>query len=111
VIGERHQQQEEIPADIQPEPVNITRDICKCNDCHIKFLARDNQTPLQGRFGINLIVLVIFLKFIVRGVLRKTASFLEASFALKLAPASVKTIIERAGKTREKEYVLLKQKN
>jgi len=55
-------------------------------------------------------VLVIFLKFIVRGVLRKTTSFLEASFALKLAPASVQAIIERAAQAGEKEYYLLKQK-
>src|SRR3989344_5432223 len=65
---------------------------------------------LQGKFGINLMVLVIFLKFIVRGVLRKTASFLEASFALKLAPASVQAIIERAAQAGEKEYDKLKEK-
>lgn len=110
VIGQKVQQQEEIPPEIQPEAVNITRDICQCNKCHFKFIARDNQTPLQGKFGINLMVLIIFLKFIVRGVLRKTASFLEASFALKLAPASVKAIIERAAQAGEKEYNALKQK-
>lgn len=110
VIGQKLQQQEEIPPDIQPEAINITRDICKCNKCNLKFLARDNQTPLQGKFGINLIVLVIFLKFIMRGVLRKTTRFLEASFALKLAPASVQAIIERAAHAGEKEYVLLKRK-
>src|SRR3989339_1556219 len=110
VIGQKLQQQEEIPPDIQPEATNITRDICQCNKCHLKFLARDEQTPLQGRFGINLIVLVIFLKFIVRGVLRKTTSFLEASFAVKLAPASVQAIIERAARAGEKEYIALKEK-
>src|SRR3989338_6899511 len=110
VIGQKVQQQEEIPPDIQPEATNITRDICQCNKCHLKFLARDNQTHLQGKFGINLMVLVIFLKFIVRGVLRKTASFLEASFALKLAPASVQAIIERAAQAGGKEYDLLKHK-
>ena len=110
VTGVKTQQQEEIPPDIQPEPVNITRDICECNNCQLKFLARDNKTPLQGRFGINLIVLVVFLKFIVRGVLRKTSSFLAASFALKLAPASVQAIIERAARAGEKEYDSLKQK-
>ena len=110
VIGKKLQQQEEIPPSIQPEAVNITRDICQCNKCHLKFLARDNQTPLQGRFGINLMVLVIFLKFIVRGVLRKTTSFLEASFALKLTPASVQAIIERAAQAGEKEYASLKEK-
>src|SRR3989344_6493371 len=65
---------------------------------------------VKAKIGINLIVLVIFLKLIVRGVLRKTASFLEASFALKLAPASVQAIIERAAQAGEKEYELLKQK-
>jgi len=110
VIGKKLQQQEEIPPDIQPEAVNITRDICQCNTCHLKFLARDNQTPLQGRFGINLMVLIIFLKFIVRGVLRKTTSFLEASFALKLAPASVQAIIERVAKAGEADYTALKSK-
>jgi len=110
VIGQKHQQQEEIPPEIQPEAVNITRDICQCKKCHLRFLARDNQTPLQGKFGLNLMVLVIFLKFIVRGVLRKTSSFLEASFALKLVPATVQAIIGRAAQAGEKEYAILKGK-
>ena len=110
VIGEKIQQQEEIPPDIKTEAVNITRDICQCNKCHLKFIARDNQTPLQGRFGINLMVLIIFLKFIMRGVLRKTTCFLEASFALKLAPASVQAIIERAAQAGKKEYGTLQRK-
>ena len=110
VIGQRRQQQEEMPPEIQPEVVDVVRDVCRCNNCKIKFLARDGMTPVQGRFGINLMVLIIFLKFIVRGVLRKTTSFLDASFALKLAPASVQAIIERAAKAGEAEYTALKSK-
>lgn len=110
VIGQRHQQQEEMPPDIRPQTVNVVRDVCKCNKCGLKFVARDGMTPVQGRFGINLMVLVIFLKFIVRGVLRKTSSFLDASFALKLAPASVQAIIERAAKAGDAEYQALKEK-
>jgi len=110
VIGEKLQQQEEIPPDIKTKIVDIIRDICKCNKCNLKFLARDNQTPIQGKFGINLMVLIIFLKFIMRGVLRKTTCFMEASFALKLAPASVQAIIERARQAGEKEYKTLQQR-
>lgn len=110
IIGERHQQQEEMPPEIQPEVVDVVRDVCRCNKCMLKFLARDGMTPIQGRFGINLMVLVIFLKFIVRGVLRKTTSFLDASFALKIAPASVQAIIERAARAGEAEYTALKLK-
>ena len=110
VIGQKHQQQEEMPPEIRPQTVDVIRDVCKCNKCGLKFMARDGITPLQGRFGINLMVLVIFLKFIMRGVLRKTTSFLDASFAMKLSPASVQAIIERAAKAGETEYQELKEK-
>jgi len=110
VIGTRHQQVEEMPTDIQPNVIDVERDVCKCNNCKLKFLARDGRTPLQGRFGINLMVLVIFLRFIVRGVLRKTATFLNAGFALRLAPASVQAIIARAAQAAETEFGQLKQR-
>jgi len=110
VRGQKHQQVEEMPPDIRPQTRDIVRDVCQCNKCGLTFLARDGMTPIQGRFGINLMVLVIFLKFIVRGVLRKTSSFLDASFAMKLAPASVQAIIERVAKAGETEYHSLKEK-
>ncbi|MBI2130142.1 IS66 family transposase [Candidatus Woesearchaeota archaeon] len=110
IIGQRRQQQEEMPPDIRPQTVDVVRDVCRCNKCKLKFLARDGVTPVQGRFGINLMVLVLFLKFIVRGVLRKTSSFLNASFALKIAPASVQAIIERAANAGEAEYAALKSR-
>jgi len=110
VLHEEHQQQEELPPEIELKVVDIVRDVCRCNKCHFKFISKDGATPLQGKFGINLMVLVIFLKFIVRGVLRKTTSFLDASFDLKLAPATVQAIIQRAAAAGEKEYAQLKQK-
>jgi len=110
ITGKQHRQVEEMPPDIQPTIVNVERDICKCNTCKLEFVARDGRTPIQGRFGINLMVLVIFLKFIVRGVLRKTVSFLDASFALRLAPASVQAIVARAAEAAKIEYSSLKQR-
>lgn len=109
ITGKKHQQVEEMPPDIQPIIIDVERDVCKCNTCKLKFVARDGRTPIQGRFGINLMVLVIFLKFIVRGVLRKTAIFLDAGFALRLAPASVQAIIARAAEAAKTEYEQLKQ--
>lgn len=110
VLYEEHQQQEEIPPEIMIKVVDITRDVCKCKQCHFKFASKDGKTPIQGKFGINLMILVIFLKYIVRGVLRKTTCFLDASFDLKLAPATVQAIIERASTAGENEYAQLKQK-
>ncbi|MBI3588708.1 transposase [Candidatus Micrarchaeota archaeon] len=48
--------------------------------------------------------------FIVRGVLRKTARFLEAGFAFRITPASVNAILSRASKAAESEYEALRQK-
>ena len=106
----KRQQIDEIPQEIKPTTTTVERDVCQCNKCHLKFIARDGQTPLKGRFGINLMVLVIFLRFIIRGVMRKTAMFLGAGFALQLAPASVQAIIARAAAAGEQEYAQLKQR-
>lgn len=110
ITGKQHQQVEEMPPDIQPNIINVLRDVCKCNTCKLTFIARDGRTPVQGRFGVNLMVLVIFLRFIVRGVLRKTAIFLDAGFALRLAPASVQAIVARAAAAATLEYEQLKQR-
>ena len=110
VPRQKKQQIEEMPEEIQPRAINIIRDVCHCNTCNLDFTAKDGITPIQGKFGVNMMVLIIFLKFIVRGVLRKTTSFLDASFAMKLAPASVQAIIERAADAGGKEYSALKQK-
>ena len=82
----------------------------ECLDCGLVFVPRHNTTPLQGKFGTNIIVLVIFLKFLLRGVLRKTANFLESSFALRLTPASVNAIIKRAATAADNEYEDLKHR-
>lgn len=110
VIGNHRQQVEEMPQDIQPKVVDVYRDVCKCNTCGFKFEARDGRTPMQGRLGVNLMVLVLFLKFIVRGVLRKTAGFLDAGFALRITPATVNAVLSRASAAAEGEYEALKQK-
>jgi len=109
-VGERHQQLDEMPPDIKPVTIDVDRDICRCNNCNHKFIATDGRTPLQGRFGLNLIILVIFLKFIVRGVLRKTAMFLTTGFGASLAPATVQAIIARVARAGEVEYEMLKKK-
>jgi transposase len=110
VVGAREQQIEDLPPRIDPIIRAIERDLCRCNACDLSFTARDGATPLKGRFGINLIVLVLMLRFIVRGVLRKTASFLEAGFMVRLAPATVQAIIGRAAEAAEPEYGCLKAK-
>ena len=77
-------------------------------DCGNIFVPDHNRVPLQGKFGINVMLLVIFIKFLLRGVLRKAAEFLRVGFALRLTPAAINSIIQRVAETGETEYELLK---
>src|SRR3989339_7584 len=104
VLRTTRQQIDEIPKEIKPEVKIVERYICQCNKCKFNFVATDGKTPIKGRFGVNLMVLTTMLRFIVRGVMRKTAGFLFASMAIKLAPASVQAIITRAAQAGTTEY-------
>lgn len=75
---------EEIPEPVTPETKHSEIHVKECEDCGHVFIPEHNTTPLHGKFGINIMVMVVFLRFLLRGVLRKTANFLESGFALKL---------------------------
>ena len=81
-----------------------------CDDCNMDFIPPQNATPLRGSFGINLMVLVIFIKFLLRGVLRKTAMYLEASHAFEITPAALNEIIRRVAGAADKEYSEIKER-
>ncbi len=81
-----------------------------CDDCNMDFIPPQNTTPLKGSFGINLMVLVIFIKFLLRGVLRKTALYLETSHAFEITPAALNEIVRRVAGAADKEYSEIKER-
>ena len=101
---------EEIQEPIAPEIIEGEIHEKKCLDCGTIFIPPQNTLPLKGSFGINLMILIIFIKFILRGVLRKTSSFLEVSHAFDITPASINEMIRRAAEAADTEYELLKLK-
>jgi transposase len=101
---------EDTPEPIIPETKEVEIHIKKCKDCGLEFVPPNNTTPLKGKFGINLMILIIFIKFLLRGVLRKTSLFLDSGFAFRMTPASVNAVIKRVADAAEKEYEELKQK-
>jgi hypothetical protein len=81
-----------------------------CDDCNLDFIPPQNTTPLQGNFGISLMIHVIFIKFLLRGVLRKTALYLEANHAFEITPAALNEIIRRVAEAADKEYSEIKER-
>ena len=97
----------------EPEPLEIVENEIhkkKCLDCNNIFIPPQNKTPLEGSFGVNLMALVIIIKFLLRGVLRKTSSFLEASHSFTITPAALNEIVARAAKAAGNEYNDLKER-
>ena len=99
---------EETQEPIAPEVIETEIHVKHCDDCNLDFIPPQNTTPLKGSFGINLMVLVIFIKFILRGVLRKTALYLETSHAFEITPAALNEIIRRVAEAADKEYEEIK---
>jgi len=99
---------EEVEEPAPPEIVENEIHKKKCLDCNKIFIPPQNKTPLEGSFGINLMVIIVMIKFLLRGVLRKTASFLETNHAFTITPAALNEIILRVAKASEKEYEEMK---
>lgn len=95
-----------------PEPETIEAEIHEkeCKDCGHVFIPEHNTIPLKGKFGINIMVLAVFIRFILRGVLRKAGLFLEAGFALRITPASFNEILRRVSDASEREYDEIKKR-
>jgi len=85
----------------------IEKDIVRSLGNSLFAKAKKHSCPFAQKL-VNLMVLVIFIKFLLRGVLRKTASFLETSHSFTITPAALNEIIFRAANAAEKEYEEMK---
>lgn len=48
------------------ETKKFIRDKVKCMDCGHIFTAKHPKCPIKGRFGVNLMVLIVMFKFLPR---------------------------------------------
>lgn len=101
---------EELPEPVTPEIVEYEIHEKKCLDCKHSFIPDGCTIPHQGKFGFNIMVLVVFLKYILRGVLRKIVHFLKVGYGLKLTPASIGAILGRVARAADREYEELKER-
>ncbi len=99
---------EDTPIPVKPK---VREDLIhkkKCRNCGKVFIPTQNETPLKGKFGVNLMVLIVMMKLVLRGVLRKTASFLAWGFAFSITPASVNSVVKRVAEAADSEYEAMK---
>ncbi len=99
---------EEIPVPVAPKITEGHIHKKKCRNCGRVFLPPQNETPMKGKFGINLMILILMMKFVLRGALRKTASFLQWGFAFTITPAAVNSIVKRVAEAANSDYEAMK---
>lgn len=85
--------------------IQYDRAVYKCTDCGHKFTAKHEDCPREGRFGINLLVYVTMLKFMLRGVLRKIGGFTAHVNGFTISPKGVHDVLLRVGGACKEEYL------
>ena len=97
---------EEIPPPPKIEVIQFNRHKYKCHDCGHEFTAKDAECPQKGRFGVNLLVYLIMLKFSLRGVLRRIKDFAFHLNAFEITPKGIQDAILRVGAVCKTAYSL-----
>jgi hypothetical protein len=89
----------------QVQAIQFDRSVVLCRDCGHEFTAKHEDCPQEGRFGINLLVHVTLLKFMLRGVLRKICGFTKYANGFEISPKGVQDMLLRVSGACEKEYM------
>jgi transposase len=95
---------EEIPPPPTIEVIPFNRHKYRCKDCEHEFTAKDEECPQQGRFGVNLLVYLVMLKFSLRGVLRRIKDFAFHLNAFDITPKGIQDAILRVGEAGKTSY-------
>jgi len=92
------------PADEEAEVTRFVRYKLECMDCGHVFIAKDRRCPIKGRFGVNLMVLIVLLRFLPRAVLGKIVELLDYNHNFKITESSTNAVITRVAEGARKEY-------
>ncbi|MEA1924488.1 MAG: hypothetical protein U9M95_01320 [Candidatus Altiarchaeota archaeon] len=101
---------EEMPKPPPPEAIQFNISEYKCPSCGKKGVAKHPECPKQGRFGVRMLSLIVFLQIFMRGVTRKVPAFLKYQNGMNLSPASCSNILSRIGRVCQSEYDELKER-
>lgn len=95
---------EEMPPPPKIEVIQFNRCVYSCSDCGHDFVAKHEECPQQGRFGVNTLMYLTMQKYSLRGVLRKIGDFTSHMNHFKISPKGIQDAIFRVGKACEEEY-------
>jgi transposase len=101
---------EDLPEVLPLKVTTFRREKLKCKGCGHVFTAKDPDCPVVGRLGVNLMVLVLMLKFLPRSVLRCTVGLLQHLYKVNISAKTANSILERVAEGADKDYQALIQR-
>jgi transposase len=95
---------EDLPPPGKIEVTQFDRYKVECYKCGHSFYSKDSDCPQVGNFGIFLLLLMIMLKFHLRGPLRKVQEYLKIAHSFEISPKGLLDAILRVGNACQGEY-------
>lgn len=95
---------EELPEIQRARIIQLNRGAYLCPGCGQVHVAADPRFPQTGRFGFNLMIEVVLMKFQQRLPLRRIQRVLHHQFKLDLSPATIWDLIRRVAAAGEAEF-------
>ena len=95
---------EELPEIQRVRIIQLNRGAYLCPGCGQVHFAADPRFPQSGRFGFNLMMEVVLMKFQQRLPLRRIQKVLHHQFKLDLSPATIWDLIRRVAAAGEEEF-------
>jgi transposase len=95
---------EDIPPPGKIEVTQYDRFRIDCYDCGHTFFSKHPDCPQEGNFGIFLLLLMVMLKFHLRGPLRKVREYLFLAHSVEISPKGLLDCLLRVGKACQNEY-------
>lgn len=100
---------EELPPPQKIRVKQYTFHTYTCPGCGCHFTTKHDDCPKTGVFGVNLLTYITMLRFHLRGVLRRTQSFLQHLCSFQISTAGIHNILLRVGDACKNEYFHLLQ--
>lgn len=76
----------------------------ECYECGHSFFSKDENCPQEGNFGIFLLLLMVMLKFHLRGPLRRVREYMYLAHSFEISPKGILDSLLRVGNACQTEY-------
>lgn len=95
---------DDIPEPTPAKTTQVNKGVYECPHCGEISIAEDPQCPKNGRFGFNIMIETVMMRFDQRLPLRKIQQAFRKQYKLDITPATIWSFIRRVAAAGEAEF-------